>query len=547
MDNHNQQRSSRSLNANVESVLIQRLPVPENVQLFDQFEELSKIYAIDSPFVARTQVSLAFGVFDGRKLQSANLLDDEEDGDMEDANEFPIDSQVLQSYKQQAGAARKTSGQPQQTDGEKSSATKKRVSGNGKSSGSFGWCKLLRLTQSGKRKAISCITASETHPDLLTASHLANSSSINSTLANATLNATWSPPLTPVTSSDAISSMLAENLGPQAFRSTGNRNKNKLDDELQAEANQLITGLASRLLAGGRTGSESAQMMIENAYEWSSSSAAVPLISSDLLLAETSSVSVCLMNKRSAHLYNDEAEEARKWAQLLLRLDELRFRLRNSAASNPKLSSDSKFLHSPEVEAKFNRLFERRINSLIRKQEAKSSKANKFTKLTKEQSEKLIELTKNNLNHLIDAQLLLRNKLASEQQQAHAQNQSMLINSMALIQKGREYELLLKNNFNLLKIWQNLEETKRLVCFVSEPIKANLGDLFWFTRKQYNIFSGHGNYIYTQASMSQSHLVSPQVCLDSLQVKRGLLQVSYIICNYIIIANLINREQLCYV
>lgn len=191
-----------------------------------------------------------------------------------------------------------------------------------------------------------------------------------------------------------------------------------------------------------------------------------------------------------------------------------------------------------------------------------------------EQVQQLIELAKTSLNQLIDAQLLLRNWLTSmasgaDHHQGAAQapdgstcalGLSRASQLLAQASKGAEYENLLKNNFNLLKIWQNLEETPSgLVCFVCEPLKANLADLFWFNRHrsewansneigyyassttaassgrnqhgasfrhQQTLLVGSSGATDTCSASAECLIASPLISLDSIQLKRGLMQVS---------------------
>lgn len=215
-------------------------------------------------------------------------------------------------------------------------------------------------------------------------------------------------------------------------------------------------------------------------------------------------VSVCLLDKRqrtSGALQNREADNGRRWARLVASLAELHHRL----ASNGIRPVESE-KHRRRLSAKVERFLSRRRAIAQRSQRSTSGK------LSKELVEQLIEGAKANLNHLIDAQLLLRNKLANASEQAGSLREA-------------DYELLLRNNFNLLKIWQNLEESKHVACFVSEPIKASLADLFWFNRQR-PTKACELALRNSSAGTAKLFFVSPLACLDAIQVKRGILQVS---------------------
>lgn len=312
----------------------------------------------------------------------------------------------------------------------------------------FSWCKLFSSFQS-RAQTTCCMRSSETGLDL----NLSSSSSVQSSFARTIL----------ATDEDEDDE--------RELRSQVVRLMAPLMNEVRRSSELVDSGASSDQLA--KLEGQPQQVLLDG--------------------CDFGRISICLFDKRARQVeFKCEAENGRRWAQIEQQLRELRLKFR-SAKSRRQLEG--------RIRASIFRLGRRPVKRHIKKGDFSF-----VEKLAKEQIEELVELSKTSINHLIDAQLLLRNKLSSEQQQQAS--------------RGFEYETLMKNNFNLLKIWQNLEETKRLVCFVCEPIKANLADLFSFNRQRASQLPA--------SSMSRL-LISPLVSLDAVQVKQGLLQVSLLV------------------
>lgn len=558
------------------TMVFERLRLPKQVELFNEFEELCKMYSIDLPFLPRSQVELVFDVFDGKKLQSANLLDDL----LEENDELGATSGAIEQQQQQQEAFNGVAGkpfEPQTISGQKptrnsstnqfhanrlnklnSSSSNYKAATKNKPGNQFSWSKLLSK-RTNRMQLKCCLAKSETSQEIcLSPSNSSTTAFISPILLpsnnnnnNATCEASpeWTATATTTDSNEALNVALSPD-----------SNDDQDDVELKAEVLQLMSPLISEMRRCS-TLSE----IVDNDF---SSSPEQQQQQQNMILDtafDSSHVSICLFDKQSRLIkLKNEAENGRRWAKIKSRLNELCFKLTGSiqtnslsiqtatttAAKSTKSAQQSSGIHE-SVESRLNKL-ENKVNKFIKYRMSSIFSQEKYTiheRINKIELEQLIDLTKNSLNHLIDAQLLLRNKLTSEQQQQYnnsGQQQQLLSSATTYsynnFYHGNDYEILLKNNFNLLKIWQNIEETKRLVCFVCEPIKANLNDLFWFSRKRAVkdlSISTTTTTTSTTASpfstyLEQCLLSSPLISLDGIQVKRGLLQVSlsslYVLC-----------------
>lgn len=558
----------------LESLVLERLELPDQVSQFEQLEELSKCYAIEAPYVSRSQIELVFDVYDGHKLANidqcgqsshTNVADQDQEHQYEDQDHDQEEGAELGGQHNPADGNYAGCQQDDTTEGnhEMNSARGQQQSNNRRhqrSGGNFSWCKLLfnhhQNNNNGKvghqgSRITSCLTKSDTSQELGGAGQLSASSSAGLTWLHDNYYCDYSttcglPGSTAKTASNEAISALA-GLAPD------------LDDDLQAqelkaEVLQMIGPLLDQLRRNSSLG-ESTRPDYTCLESMGLEQQAILLQDSGSLLdpSTTCRVSVCLFDKRPRKLTSagHDADNGRRWAQAQRRLQELRWKLRLSAASSSNLEAPP---DRSQLERKLCRLVGAKRIKLSTPpsqdpyhQWSSSGSGRKrliSEKLNKEQMEQLINLTKVSLNHLIDAQLLLRNKLTSEQQQQQSASLGTTCGgptTMAAAQTithhqssssaMNEYDLLLKNNFNLLKIWQNLEETKRLACFVCEPIKANLSDLFWFSRQQQQYqpsvpFASDHNTTASESSSSLQILSSPLVSLDAVQVKRGLMQVS---------------------
>ena len=611
---HSQNQLLRDLasGCNLEALVLERFELPEQVAEFNKFEELSKLYEIEQPFVGRTQVELLFDVYDGRRLQQClfGSLDDgggcesEVDELTGSGRPHPLDqevgvgSELDRDVRHSAAAAAAASsmgrGNSSSSDAAAAAAAAARRrshflsahlrrellrkgAGGEPKRGGLSWCRLLfarrrsggkhTLPVSGRQRSACaspfkcCLRPSGTHQDL---------GLVSASTSCQTMAAARSADL----KTGAGSGINGGGGGGGAFLSSlqaalAPNPEDELDEsELKSEALRMVSGALVASSTGGRTLAELAQL-----------SAPEPNLGPALAMESAQmestggSVSVCLLDTRRLAREPDWSQTAaaatglvngQRWARASAKLVQLRRKLRQSSASRlaglgegsqareksqPKLlklkqEDKCKLLarQLDRVARKMSRKFwlelarDQLANETATSRERASAKcparANNQNKWNaKADSEQLIELVKGSLNQLIDAQLLLRNKLTNAEQL----NSSPIMNRV----RSAEYENLLRNNFNLLKIWQNLEETSDgLACFVCEPIKASLADLFWFNRRrcdwaQAQAFelanlnsntSGQSNG--TASSQHPSLFVSPLICLDSSQVKRGLLQVS---------------------
>lgn len=479
-----QQQSSRCPGP----MVLEQLRLTEEVLEFEQFEELCKLYAIEAPYISKTQIEHMFDVYDGRKLKQ-NPMQDDENGQQANSNDDD-----LEAFGSVAVVPSNFNHKPSinvQTDDSRPSrvslaSASRKISSQSQhfskaNRATSSWCKLMFNKRKSQHLITSCLTKSETQHDFYTITPS------NSNLFNLNEDAA------------IISSFINEE--PET-----NDDDTMREDlrELKSEALQLICPLYNELRR-----KSSANLLTEMECQSFHSQLNQQVNSQQVLLDigsnELNSVSICLLDKRR-RLVKNEAQNGRRWIEFQNRFEELLKKLKATSDSSELQTRIDNFMASSK-----------NYQSLVQ------SRTKFSERLAKEQLEGVINLTKNSLNHLIDAQLLLRNKLSSEQQQQNqlttmagpTSNTSSSSNLFQLIKGGNEYENLLRNNFNLLKIWQNLEETKRFACFICEPIKATLADLFYFSR-QVPFGQGHDNFL----------LTSPLASLDFIQVKIGLLQVS---------------------
>lgn len=445
----------------------EHLEAPEAVLAFEQVEELGRQFSIEPPFAARTSLS-AFDVYDARRLIAGGADEDrDEENDFDRANASQANGAAV-GCKRQAGLAT--------------------------------WFRRLNSAGAGSaRLKLACcvLNKSDTLQEFGQVSPAASSVQLDSLdLHYGIDHAHEPPPPDPEVLAD-LRADVQELLGPLIGQARGS-------SCLVATREPSRAGSSNDLQQPGLESLGQQQQVILDAP-----------------LNHGTNVSVCLLDKRKRRLAPDDSVRAIngcRWALLVASLAELQQRLGAWRQFKSKK-------HQARLERKIECFLRRRqisalgIGSGARATgdctTSRSARGIRPAKVSKEQMEQLIESTKDSLNHLIDVQLLLRNKLAESGQQ-----QSWL--------RDVDSELLLKNNFNLLKIWQNLEETKQIACFVCEPIKANLADLFWFNQQRPTkalelALRGSRSSL---ANSSPLFFVSPLACLDSFQVKRGLLQVS---------------------
>lgn len=573
-------------------MVLDRLAVPRPVEEFGQFEELSKLYAIEQPFVPRSQIELQFDVYDGRKLRQSSLMGDALEGGDEAGDAHDVNGRTMDAGGGGGGGAGDNRGDQQQHAEQRAQRAKLRVHPlghrlrhrknkvtaiNGARRGGaparatgLSWCRVL-FNRNNPAARCCLMSASDTNQELGLLSSSSSGQTINQWTPTAAIGRT--------SSSEAIQVALA----PQP-------DDERDQVELKAEALRLISGA----LAGARA-SHQASHLDPSSHSGGGQNLADPMgppvTGMEALLASEPAnlVSVCLLDKRDlprrASMF--AATNGRRWARASAHLAQLRRKLLKSSANQIKSSSllpNQRATSTATRQADhIARKVSRRFWFALSKDPAfkyddnqedydddchHAVDASKTTckglkyelRLDKENTNELVELVKGSLNQLIDVQLLLRNKLTGPQQDPTS---SQLLAPF----RGAEYDNLLRNNFNLLKIWQNLEETKRLVCFVCEPIKANLADLFWFNRNRQDwppaqafdssalqpVMVAGGAHSYLSDYHNENHInmhqyaalssssatatltggpgkclmfVTPLVCLDAGQVKRGLIQVS---------------------
>jgi len=578
----------------LEWVLLERLGAGKRARAFQQFEELSKLYALERPFVARTQVELLFDVYDGRKLRSH--IDQEQAQSSESAAWSPDGAQSQsqahsrtqsqaqfhsqsqsQSHAQSCGARPSRSGAP---------PTPKETP-CGQPGPLATWFRLLGGGAASRRAAtgaLCCLAASDTLHDLGLVSSSPSLQSLGSPgegttrAAAATQLAANCSGCCCATGNQPGVCQASVQLAGQLWGS-GERDE-PAQRQLKLEAAHLLLGVINKL-----SQHESNCLLLgPNQLDLLSSGAQLALDSGYNPFDFSQMGSVCLLDRRRlfsgsgtptcrsstsgpvgslwARLHRGgrlalmpadwSAQNGRQWARATARLIHLRRRLRDSSLPRPLISHHQLNWLARRLSKKFWRELELdwRLNcgpncdQLAAKCSSRSasrqgqlgrgSRLARVCFVSRRDLDQLIELVKTSLNQLIDAQLLLRNKLTSSsgaEQQASSSWQLFRVH---------DYESLLRDNFNLLKIWQNLEETNKLACFVCEPIKTSLADLFCFNRQRHDWPSSQLAFESSNTNLATSQLfasplasnpkclllVSPLVCLDAGQVKRGLIQVS---------------------
>lgn len=457
---------------NLDALVAEQIEPPEVVLHFEQVEELGRQFSIELPYAARTSLA-AFDVYDARRLPAAGADDD--NGDDQCGGRADCSTRAPGGRKRQAGFALWFRGL--------NPAGAQQAGGGG-------------------FKLHCCmLNKSDTLQELGQMSPAASSIHLDRILLSVDEEAREACQLAP-DDMEASADLLAD--------------VHELIDPLVSHIRRNSYLAATRDASRAGSSGDLQQPVVESLGQQQQ-----VILESPLNLG--SMVSVCLLDKRHCELGPDTGLEARNgshWSRMVASLAELHHRL---GGAWRQVKSDKQRI---ELEKKIDCFLRRRQASARRivneagkrrfRNQTSARKAARARKVSKEQMEQLIESTKDSLNHLIDAQLLLRNKIADSSQQ-----QSSWLRDV-------DNELLLKNNFNLLKIWQNLEETKQIACFVCEPIKANLADLFWFNRQRPTkaLELALRNSRSSLANNSPLFFVSPLACFDAFQVKRGLLQVS---------------------
>lgn len=460
----------------IESIIADRLePAPEASAFPLELEELARSYSLELPFRSGGHLSQLFRFFPGRRAAGTSG-----DGD---------DEGVV------AGGAASAD--------ECGSRARSRRGGKLAARKGLSWCRLLGL---GRRRGASlggcCLAHSDTRNNFVI-SHSDNAIDSRASAA------------------PSASSSIENLVGMGSAASAGSAR-----DELTRDAMELLGPLASELRRGSWADSVRASSPRRN------------LLESEAPLEPASRVSVCLLDKRKhrARIKLElSAEGARRSAMARAQLARVERRL--VAAWSEAPAGSSLKTRARLTERLADRLVAR-LNGTLARAERSSRSRGASARADRAQVGALVELTKVSLNNLIDAQLLLRNKLKLElrQQQSGPATSSGAISMAGSAALGGScatfgatggpfapelHDSLLRNNFNLLKIWQNLEETKRLACFVCEPIKASLADLFWFSRERSRLA-----HLVCGPSSDLQLLTSPLVSLDAIQVKCGLIQVS---------------------
>lgn len=352
---------------------------PQEVALFEQFEELSKVYAIEPPFAPRSQVELVFDVYDGRKLVQAGLADEGEGPDLAELEASGSGGQ--ESRRSSLEVARRVEGR-----GGARSAAKSRLKQNRHH---FTWSKLLSLNRRSRPGPVlrCCLSKSDTSHEFA-GSLSASSSGLG--LQAATLALAHSPALVREPDDDQEAVELKE----EAQRIIGPMLR-------QLRRQSLLSAAAhDQQLQSPDGGSGAPQLQQQQQV----------ILEPGGGFAESGQISVCLFDKRGRVVrLKHEAENGRRRARVEAALEELLWHQPSKPAGAARRD------HQPS-EAQMERMISQRLGRFNRSP-AGSPSGGSEQRLTSGQLDKLVGLVKNSLNHLIDAQLLLRNKLASEQEQ----------------------------------------------------------------------------------------------------------------------------------
>lgn len=505
----------------LESILADQFEEPEDVRLFGEFEELAKMYAIELPLVSRTRIERVFEVYDGKKFSLASG-NDEEDSDTVGVEERLFGLEANRPRGQAIENANESQATPKRS-GRKFRRRWQPAKGGAR----LTWCRLL-FNHNNLNRGSCCISKSETTSQFASHGYKSNCGSASGSAIITPVNsienleALLPPPSPRETSAETPKTNHANNATNAAHSADDSNEWAESEQELRNEVLQMFGPILGEL-------STCSSALAFDSSSSSNQTNRQPSILADVISDASGQVSVCLLDKRNRIVWlRNDAESGRRWANWRSRLEQLRSQLGRASAAASGANTNRKALED-KVDEFFRDHRRRGAEFELDREFAQTTmpKSMSKQKLSKAQFGQLIEQTKTSLNNLIDAQLLLRNKVNQEQEQ-QPQSSAMNLQPQSaqfgaqfclLTSHSDSYETLLRNNFNLLKVWQNLEETKKMACFVCEPIKANLGDLFEFNRQRC-----FGPNSLTPANGQL--LSSPLVSLDAIEVKQGLLQVS---------------------
>lgn len=340
-----------------------------------------------------------FDVFDGRKIQSANLLED-----LTEDEEFaatggsgagetnlvagkPFEAQTMSGQQLQAasGSSRK------QRNGSSVCANKEASSRKGRNNNGnqFSWSRLL--SHKNRMQLKCCLAKSETSQEICL-SPSAGSSLLLVGAIGLSAGRDESPFVgASVDLNEAISAAMCPEL-----------DDDQEDAELKAEVLQIMSPLVNKMRRCSSSLSE-VSSRLDNADGLVGSPEQQHQQQQHIMLDaafESGNISVCLFDKRTRFIMlKMDAENGRRWARMESRLRELCFKLTGSIIAD-SLSITSK---APDgLEEKVNKFVRRRMETLMKEG------CTVRERISKTELEQLIDLTKNSLNHLIDAQLLLR-------------------------------------------------------------------------------------------------------------------------------------------
>lgn len=521
---------------------------PDIVYKYEQLDELARAYGVSAPYVARTRCELAFDVYDGRKLSAS-------------VGHARTDSCRASSDNSSAGQQQQQVNAPELTDsappaeqlafehqfghaiGPRSTTTQKHAAKHGHKHNKHrhearaalpSWCRLLAFRRA---QATCCLRPSDTSGELATkfASSQQSLSQDDTQEARQRLEPVLARALDDWDSSAAASALAcgAHPLASGEERAEAEQRSCEAA-ELCGEAMRLVRPLLLSMRRDSTLAARDAALTSRGVGSSAAASNEAPApastpeaqqqqldslsamattcdgLANSLQATDASSrVSICLLDKKHIGACGAERPPAEEhaWARVRSRVRALRCHLRWAPARERSATAE-------------------RLEAAVRT-EAHSSHTRLAggggNKRAAARADKLVELAKTSLNQLIDAQLLLRNKLAAEQYTQTGDQQQQQQQQLLSTHKAHECDLLLRNNFNLLRIWQNLEESKQLACFVCEPIKSSLADLFAFNRRRLEASA------LWWPPQNNVWLASPFVCLTAAHVKCGLIQVS-IVC-----------------
>lgn len=306
-----------------DALLLDQIEPPQEVDLFGQFEELCKAYAMEPPYAARSQIELMFDVYDGRKLQQNSLDEDQQ---------YLVDEDVDQQQQQQAAgdvspadgdtAAPPADGARSQRHsapffGVKSWRSQHRfeVKRRKLAATNFSWCKLASLIRGQKRSSSMrcCLAGSDTQADLCALS-------LTSALSQAQQAPSQALQFGYQTSATNSNELISATFSPEL-------DDDQEDADLKAEAMRLMGPLAVKLRRSSTLSEAAYCARLEQTM--AGEQAGDPAAQQHLLLdgAEFNQhhVSVCLFDKRTNCVQlKHEAENGRHWSRLCGQVEELR-------------------------------------------------------------------------------------------------------------------------------------------------------------------------------------------------------------------------------